>query len=413
MTSSSNSNVTSASIDYAAIFEKIGEGILIFDADNKLVLDNHVARQILGSNMVVIRQQGWPAFSLIVDRDQKDDVTADSLRAKALRQTDPVRFRILVGDAYVPCWMSAARTEDDSALTIVSFEQADWAPIHDFMASLRKEGTPAIEDTLGHASFMIQIAKRINEKTKVEQIAGQMQRFAVLIHEEMQHLQVLFKHMQRLEEIRTGNVKEAVMRTRKKIALQDFFEDFLEELAEEHNKRDDNKDKDIRDRITIDIDPDLYVHAAYAYVETIVNDVLHNAILYSKPDTPIQLRAFATNQRKSVQINIVDEGIGIRESEYDRVFALFKRARQPQVIAAFGYGASLALAKSEIEAMGGRIWFTSEEKVGTTFSLKLPAYIDDTSSDAKTESTSVDTQESEQANLDADKGDTESSTITD
>jgi signal transduction histidine kinase len=54
------------------------------------------------------------------------------------------------------------------------------------------------------------------------------------------------------------------------------------------------------------------------------------------------------------------------------VFIPFQRARQPQVIAQFGYGVSLYLAKMEVETMGGRIWFASEEGVGTTFSFKLP-----------------------------------------
>jgi signal transduction histidine kinase len=76
----------------------------------------------------------------------------------------------------------------------------------------------------------------------------------------------------------------------------------------------------------------------------------------------------------AVQIDVIDQGYGIRAKEADRVFAPFQRARQPQIIGEFGYGLSLYLAKAEVEAMGGRIWYESEEGVGSTFSVKLPTW---------------------------------------
>lgn len=371
---SSNPNVSASNINFGAVVESLGEGVLIFDTEDKLVLDNQIARQILGSNMVVIRQRGWQAFAMIVDRERPEHEKLDDLRAKAMRQTDPVRFHMMVANAYVPCWIAAVRQDDADPLIVISIERADWSPLTEFMGQLRKEGIPAIEDTLGHARFMIQIAKRAGEKTKIEQLSGQMNRFASLIETEMDNLQTLFRQMQRLEAIRTGHISEQIEKQRKSIALQDFVEDFMEELAEEHSKRsEDDADKDIRDRIKIDIDGDLNSLASQSHLETILKDILNNALMYSKPDSPIQIRAFATNQKQSIQINITDEGIGIRESEYDRVFQFFTRGRQPQVIAESGYGLSLALCKADMEAMGGRIWFTSEEGVGTTFSLKLPA----------------------------------------
>ncbi|MBE2183048.1 MAG: hypothetical protein IAE89_06455, partial [Anaerolineae bacterium] len=40
-------------------------------------------------------------------------------------------------------------------------------------------------------------------------------------------------------------------------------------------------------------------------------------------------------------------------------------------------GLSLYLCKHEVEAMNGRLWFESDEGVGTTFSIKLPLWADD------------------------------------
>ena len=80
------------------------------------------------------------------------------------------------------------------------------------------------------------------------------------------------------------------------------------------------------------------------------------------------------------KIDVTDEGYGIREKEWERIFQPFTRARQPQIISEFGYGLGLHLCRYEVEAMNGRLWFTSKEGVGSTFSFLLPAWKDDTDS---------------------------------
>ena len=84
------------------------------------------------------------------------------------------------------------------------------------------------------------------------------------------------------------------------------------------------------------------------------------------------LRATPEPGGQHVRIEITDRGYGIREKEQDRVFAAFKRARQPQIIGVDGYGLSLYLCQAELAAMGGRIWFESEEGSGTTFGFLIP-----------------------------------------
>ena len=121
------------------------------------------------------------------------------------------------------------------------------------------------------------------------------------------------------------------------------------------------------------------VYASPGRVADVLQDLLRNAIMYSMKASPIMILAQTSGQNQSVQIDVVDEGYGIRAKEFDRVFSLFERARQPQIMGEFGYGLSLFLCKHEVEAMNGKIWFESEEGVGTTFSFKLPVWRDDSS----------------------------------
>ena len=360
------------SIDYAAIIENLGEGLLIFDSDDKLILDNQTARQILGGNLPVIRQNGWSAFAMLVDNNPKLAETATEIRAKALRQTEPIQFSMLLGGAYYPCWVSAIHQENNKSLSLINIERADWSPVSELMENFRKEALPAIDDSKGHANFIIQVATRRSEETTADQLAQRVIGFSELISSQMTRMQMFIHQLKRLEDIRTGILQNIIDVSSKKINVMDFIEDFVEEITEELGKLPDIPDEDIRGRIKLDIDDGLSIQAVPQYFTFILRDMLHNALTYSKPSTPIQIRAFATNQNQSVQIDMIDEGCGIRESEQDRIFAYFQRARQPQVIAEHGYGLSLPLAKANMEAMNGRIWFNSEESVGTTFSLKFP-----------------------------------------
>jgi K+-sensing histidine kinase KdpD len=160
----------------------------------------------------------------------------------------------------------------------------------------------------------------------------------------------------RLEVIRTGQLIKDVRRGRKKIELANYVEDFLEELVDEA-LIDPSQTSDLRDRLKLQIPDRLDVAGSPAHLGNILRDLLRNAVLYSAKDSPITLRATRTQQGAAVQIDVIDEGYGIRAKEADRVFAPFQRARQPQIIGEFGYGLSLYLAKAEVEAMGGRIWY--------------------------------------------------------
>ncbi len=366
---------TLKNLDYRAIVDSLGEGIVVFDSEGHLVLDNHAARQILGKNLPVLRAQGWPACAMLIDAGRTSDSPAASeIRARALRQSEPIRFTMLLSGASMPCWASAVYGEDGKIMTMITIERPDWTVLTELMNTFRSEARMAITSTKGHADLITQITKKRTANMTVDQLSQRVIGFAELMSTQMYRLQRLIDQLHRLEIMRTGDLNDTVKKSAKKINLSDFFEDFLEEVNEEPLHDPEKGPQDYRDRLEIDIPEKLNIYAAPNYLGFILRDVLQNAIMYSQVSTPIAIRAFSTSQDRYVQVDIADQGYGIRAKETDRVFAPFQRARQPQIIAEFGYGLSLYLTKANIEAMGGRIWFDSEEGVGTTFSMKFPTF---------------------------------------
>jgi signal transduction histidine kinase/GAF domain-containing protein len=71
-------------------------------------------------------------------------------------------------------------------------------------------------------------------------------------------------------------------------------------------------------------------------------------------------------------VTVSDTGGGIAEEDRRRVFTRLYRADNPLIKGLGETGVGLSVAKTLIEAHGGRIWVESEEGVGSTFSFLLP-----------------------------------------
>jgi len=77
--------------------------------------------------------------------------------------------------------------------------------------------------------------------------------------------------------------------------------------------------------------------------------------------------------REVVHIWVKDDGIGISPEDQVKVFQKFFRSEDDQARRSPGTGLGLNITRSLIEMMGGKIWFESEFRKGTTFHFTLPA----------------------------------------
>ncbi|MCC3409934.1 MAG: HAMP domain-containing histidine kinase [Microcoleus sp. PH2017_10_PVI_O_A] len=100
----------------------------------------------------------------------------------------------------------------------------------------------------------------------------------------------------------------------------------------------------------------------------ILSNLLSNAIKYSPPNTQVifELKLTETEAIFSVQ----DAGIGIPLADQERLFNSFFRAKNVGVIPGTGLG--LSIVKKCVDLHGGEIALSSEEGVGSTFTVTLP-----------------------------------------
>jgi heavy metal sensor kinase len=101
----------------------------------------------------------------------------------------------------------------------------------------------------------------------------------------------------------------------------------------------------------------------------VVMNLLTNAIQYNLPDG--EARVKLESQNGMAVLTVSDTGAGISAEDLPRVFERFYRVDKSRSTG--GNGLGLAIAKAIVEAHGGTIEVSSEENVGTTFTVRLPA----------------------------------------
>jgi len=102
-----------------------------------------------------------------------------------------------------------------------------------------------------------------------------------------------------------------------------------------------------------------------------VHNLIENAINYSPVDTKVSVST--TLENGIVTISISDQGIGIPESEIERIFERFYRVDPARSRETGGTGLGLSIVKHIATKHGGEISVWSAENVGSTFSIRLPA----------------------------------------
>lgn len=99
-------------------------------------------------------------------------------------------------------------------------------------------------------------------------------------------------------------------------------------------------------------------------------NLIGNAIKYRASDRPCTVTIGGTSHGATAHLWVRDNGIGVPEDQFERIFGLFQRLHTRDQIEGSGLG--LAIVQRVVDRHGGRVWVESVFGEGSTFHVELP-----------------------------------------
>lgn len=105
-------------------------------------------------------------------------------------------------------------------------------------------------------------------------------------------------------------------------------------------------------------------------VTQVFHNLIDNAIKYARPGVAPEVRINSTDRGKYWEFEIRDNGIGIEEEYFEKIFVIFQRLHDKSEYSGSGMG--LAIVRKIMDNLGGEIWLTSDPEKGSSFFFTLP-----------------------------------------
>jgi len=232
---------------------------------------------------------------------------------------------------------------------------ADWE-----MDRLRKEFIAKITHELHSPLTVISEGVALVLEQKAGPINEDQERCLTYARDNIRRMERLIDNLLRITrlEIRDAEVERRRLVNLKRLAQQ--MADSYRPLAEA---------KDLR-FLQVLPDEDLFVRADRDRVTQVFANLLDNALKYTPSGGAIELGL--KKRKNKLVVWVKDTGVGIPESEREKIFRKFYRVDSEENRHKRGHGLGLAIAAEIVQAYGGRIWVKSELGTGSTFQFYLP-----------------------------------------
>jgi signal transduction histidine kinase len=342
---------------YQTLFNNMADGVVVTDASGLLVATNRAAVRLLHLSN---RNLGVPVAQVLTNWPELVELLSNHVAAEAIKiaRTHPSGAQWLSIDCL-------PNIHNDVFLGMIIFLR-DVTLRHKHEMDLIEKQRITDEQNTKLKSFTYIVSHNIRSHSS--NMAGLV---AVLKDAETEEERNLYLQ---LLETSTRRLDETIYNLNEIISVTDMP---LSAILVTRNLRNEvEKTLDIlknsilqhQVNVNVKIAADLQVQIVPSYLDSILLNLIGNAIKYRSELRPCTIVISAYTTSEAIVLEVRDNGMGIDLEKYgDKVFGMYKTFHRKEDARGFG----LYLTKTQVEALGGNITLESEVEVGSTFRVSF------------------------------------------
>ena len=346
----------------AAVIENSADGILILDAERRVVVINQALSDLVGLTSAQV--VGLPCQDVLpLEGVTGDDVCQAEATPNFTGKPDlrcegdlvrPGKKRITVAITFTPLYDDAGRLVNIivNVHDITRFREEEVIK-STFTSIISHELKTPVALIKGYAQTLARPDARWDSETARSSLE--------IIEEEADRLEALIDNLLDASRIQAGGLR---------LDFADVnLNNLVAKMADAYRVQ--------TDRHTIEVDvpsPLPTIWADEERIRQILTNLLANAIKYSPDGGLIRIGGWSDSVEGAprVVLYVADQGVGIPADELPHIFDPFYRVDSSLRRSTAGAGLGLFLCKAMAEAHGGDIWVRSEPGKGATFFVALP-----------------------------------------
>ena len=259
-----------------------------------------------------------------------------------------------IGEGVRELTVKVISLENQSQILVLLSDESEAERVHevrrDFVANISHE----LKTPIGALSLLSEaVLSAKEEPASVEKFASRMQQEAKRLTELVQEI----INLSRLQDSDPLQLAEPLL-------VRDLISEAVDQCLTTSEAR--------KIGLNVSEQSDVRVFGDRDQLLMAIHNLIENAINYSPPNTNVSI---STNtQADIVTVSVADQGIGIPETDLERIFERFYRVDPARSRETGGTGLGLSIVKHVAAKHGGEIKVWSSQNIGSTFALRLPIY---------------------------------------